>query len=100
MSYNLTFFLESQATARAGAVPHPVLYIEPDGYMRNSINLQFPSSATLDEQVATADRILTAVQEWRDSIIAYRDRTRTAADELAAAHAEIARLKGEGGDET
>ncbi|MFK8850429.1 hypothetical protein [Streptomyces sp. Ac-502] len=98
MSYNLTFFLESQATARSGSAPLSVLYIEPDGPMRNSINLQFPNSTPLDEQVATADRILTAVQEWRDGIVAYRDRTRTAADELAAAYAEIVRL--EGGDET
>lgn len=79
MSYNATFFLEPQATARSGTDPVTVLY-----------------------QVATAERILTAVQEWRDSIVACRDRHRTAADELAQAHAEIARLKAEaeGGDET
>ncbi|KOT94532.1 hypothetical protein ADK70_12750 [Streptomyces rimosus subsp. pseudoverticillatus] len=102
MSYNATFFLEQQATARCGSAPLAVLYIEPDGDMRNSINLQFPSGTPLDEQVATADRILTAVQRWRDSIAADRDRNRTAADELAKARAEIARLKAEaeGGDET
>ncbi|GCD38027.1 hypothetical protein OEIGOIKO_05837 [Streptomyces chrestomyceticus JCM 4735] len=95
MSYTATFFLEPQATARCGVAPLSVLYIEPDGSMQNDITLQFPSAATLDEQVATADRILAAVQEWRDSIVAYRDQKRTAADELAEAREEIARLKAE-----
>lgn len=101
MSYIATFFLEPQATARAGA-PLSVLYIEPDGYMKNSVCLQFPSSAPLDEQAATAERILAAVQEWRDGIVAYSERQRSAVDELAEARAQIARLtaESEGGEKS
>lgn len=98
MSYNATFFLESQADARTFDVPTSVLYIGPDGPMRNTVAFQFPSRLSGEERVAIAERIFATVQQWRDGIVREVTQQRTAAVELAEARAEIARLKGEAED--
>ncbi|WP_406325870.1 hypothetical protein OG784_13060 [Streptomyces sp. NBC_01617] len=98
-SYNATFFLTPQADARGNASVHPVLYIEPDGWHGSgSVVLQMPTGLTDEEQVTVAERILAGVTGWRDEIVAKVERDRTAADELTAARAEIARLKAEAGE--
>ncbi|MFJ3812224.1 hypothetical protein ACIPWE_38415 [Streptomyces sp. NPDC090073] len=93
--FNLTFFMEPNADARGSGEPHPTLYIHPGGSPTESINLQISSSLSGDEKLQIADSILLGVQRWRDQIAADAERRRTAEDELAAARAEIERLKAE-----
>lgn len=95
MSFSATWFLTPQTSVRSSTAVGPVLYIEPDGMAYGAINLQMKSGLTLDEKVQIADRFAAEVTRWRDEIAARADKERTAADELAAARAEIARLKGE-----
>ncbi|MFD3568502.1 hypothetical protein [Streptomyces sp. NPDC058667] len=95
MSFNATWFLNPKTTIRSSTTVGPVLYIEPDGMAHGAINLQMKHDVTLDEQVQIADRFAAEVTRWRDEIAARADRERTAADELAEARAEIARLKAE-----
>ncbi|WP_385618661.1 hypothetical protein PXH67_06500 [Streptomyces sp. P8-A8] len=98
-SYNATFFLAAEATAHGNASVHPVLYIEPDGWSAGGrVSLQIPTSLTQEERVQVADRILAGVAGWRDEIVANAEQERTAANELEAARAEIARLKAEAGE--
>lgn len=98
-SYNATFFLAAEANAHGNASVYPVLYIEPDGrYGGGRIVFQIPAELAPDEQVKVAERILAGVTGWRDEIVAKVKGERTAADELEAARAEIARLKTEAGE--
>ena len=99
-SSQITSFWGPHTEVRSSPPPIAALYIDPDGQsagMHHS--LLFPSSAPLHEQVAIADRVLAGVQRWRDDIAEKAERARTAEEELAAARAEIARLRGEDTDE-
>ncbi|MFB7082780.1 hypothetical protein [Streptomyces sp. NPDC056308] len=76
-----------------------MLYVEPDGEHRPGyITFQLDSKLSIDEQLEIADRFAKAVTSWRDEIAARADQQRTAADELEAARAKIARLKAEAGE--
>ncbi|MGW8679564.1 hypothetical protein ACWGNN_00595 [Streptomyces sp. NPDC055817] len=93
------------ATGRVDSSPSPIatLSMRPSSdATANDLQMMFPSGMPIEKQLAVADRVLAGVQRWRDSIADAADRQRTAADELAEARAEIARLKGEaqGGDES
>lgn len=84
-----------------GPFPIASLNLRPSNDPRaNDLEMLFPSSMPVDVQLAVADRVLAGVQRWRDGIAEAARRQRTAADELAAAREEIARLKAErdGGD--
>ncbi|MCP3820128.1 hypothetical protein NLX86_19105 [Streptomyces sp. A3M-1-3] len=90
-----TFWTET-AYVDAGFQPDPSLRIYPEGEHRGSdITVLFRLNTTPDEQLAIADKVLAGVQAWRDGIAARVEGERTAADELAAAREEIARLKAE-----
>jgi hypothetical protein len=96
MSYfHATWWLTKKLTVRGSGTPHPSLYIEPEGTAGGYITLQMDRGLTSTERVAVADQVLSAVTRWRDALAAEDEQERTAADELAAAHAEIARLKAE-----
>ncbi|MFE9398599.1 hypothetical protein [Streptomyces flavidovirens] len=98
-NYQATFFLTERSQARGSAGVHPVLYIEPDGWHGGgSVTFQMPTSLTGENRMKVAEQILAGVSKWRDEIVAYAEQQRTAADELEAARAEIARLKGEAGE--
>ncbi|MBA2951646.1 hypothetical protein [Streptomyces himalayensis] len=101
-SFNVTFFLEEHAHARGSGLPHPALYIQPDGGHSGSVSFQISSNLSADEQLKIAESILRGVQRWRDKLAEDTQRRRTAEDELAAAREEIARLKAEreSGDES
>ena len=91
----LTFFNGKAAAETSTSFPR-VLRIYPQGERRGTeLRLMATSGLPLADHLTAADRILAAVQEWRDSIADEIKRTRTAEDELAEARAEIARLKGE-----
>lgn len=76
-----------------------MLYVEPDGEHRPGyITFQLDSKLSIDEQLEIADRFAKAVTSWRDEIAARADQQRSAADELEAARAKIARLKAEAGE--
>ncbi|MFE0088822.1 hypothetical protein [Streptomyces sp. NPDC059016] len=99
-AYNLAVFLEPSTHVRGSAVPCPVLYIEPDGqHGAGYIALQIRNKVSAEDQVKIAESVLKGVTAWRDSIVEHFQRERTAADELAAARAEIARLKAEAGED-
>lgn len=88
-------FLDHRGTAEADCSYPRVLRIYPQGEFNGAeIRIMAPDRMPLAEQLPVADRILAAVQEWRDSIADEIAQTRTTADELAEARAEIARLKG------
>ena len=89
------FLPEANASTHGSGVPHPVLYVQPDGGRCGSINLQMKADMTVDEQVKLAASILRGVQQWYDRLVEDAQRRRTAEDELAAARKEIARLKAE-----
>ncbi|MFI1324587.1 hypothetical protein ACH4TI_15260 [Streptomyces rochei] len=96
----ITIFWESRAEVRSGVPPLASLYIDPAGMSDGAhMSLLFGNEMTLSEQVVIADRVLAGVQRWRDGIAEAADRQRTTEDELAAARAEIARLKGETDEE-
>jgi len=99
----ITAFWGPNTEVRSSPPPISSLYIDPDGMSTGAhLSLLFASDVPLPEQVALADRVLAGVQRWRDGIAEKAERERTAEDELAAARAEIARLKGEDtdGDDT
>ncbi|MCG0064051.1 hypothetical protein L0F81_12280 [Streptomyces tricolor] len=100
-SYSITIFLEPRTNVRGSSLANPVLYIEPDGWHGpGNIALQMPSKLSHDDRVKIAETFLKGVTDWRNAIVEEAARERTAADELAAAREEIARLKAErdGGD--
>ena len=91
-----TSFWTDRTYVDAGFRQNSSLTIYPDGQHQGSdITLLFPLNTTPDEQLAIAEKVLAGVQQWRDGIAAYAEQQRTAADELEAARAEIARLKSE-----
>lgn len=95
-------FWTETGTATSG--PHPIasLSLRPSDRATDSeMEMLFPSGMPTEKQLAVADRVLAGVQRWRDNIADAANRQRTAADELAEARAEIARLKAEreGGDD-
>ncbi|MFF1650191.1 hypothetical protein [Streptomyces sp. NPDC058240] len=97
--YTATFFLGMKAHFRGNTSVAPVFYVEPDGeHAPGYITFQLDSELSIDEQLKIADRFAQAVTAWRDEIAARADQQRTAADDLEAARAEIARLKAEPGD--
>lgn len=101
-AYTHTYFLDGKLHVRgsaiAAAVPS-VLYIDPDGQHRGaSVNFHIHNALPLAEQAEIAERFAQGVTEWAASIRAHADAERTAADELAEARAEIARLKAESED--
>ncbi|MFF8297683.1 hypothetical protein ACF07M_20115 [Streptomyces globisporus] len=98
-AFTATFFLGTKTNIRGNASVHPVLYVEPDGEHRPGyVTFQIDAKLSVDEQLAIAERFAAAVGAWRDGIAARAEQERTATDELAAARAEIARLKAEAGD--
>lgn len=101
MSYfTATFFLNAKTHVRGSASVHPVLYVEPDGeHQPGYVTFQIDSKLSIDEQLAIAERLAAGVASWRDGIAARAEQERTAADELATARAEIARLKAEAGED-
>lgn len=99
MSYNATWFLSNKASFRSSASVGPVFYIESDGMAAGSISLQMKGGLTLDEQLRIADRFMAEVTRWHDGLASRVAQERTAVDELAAARAEIARLKAEAGED-
>jgi len=93
----ITAFWGPNTEVRSSPPPISSLYVDPDGMSTGMhFSFLFASDVPLAEQVAVADRVLAGVQRWRDGIAEAAERQRTAEDELAAARAEIARLKGEG----
>lgn len=97
MSAMVTVFLDKHAAAR-GTAALGSLWLYSDGRHSTSVTLQFPSGTPLADQVKAADSILSGVQRWRDDLVAQAEEQRTAADELAEARAEIARLKADAED--
>ncbi|MGW6741728.1 hypothetical protein ACWGDX_13535 [Streptomyces sp. NPDC055025] len=99
-SFTATYFLDKKSDFRGNSSVHPVFYVEPNGEHRNGyITLQIDANLSADEQLKIADRLADAAGAWRDGLAARADSERTAADELAEAHAEIARLKAEAGED-
>ncbi|WP_432091084.1 hypothetical protein [Streptomyces sp. NRRL F-5630] len=100
-NYTHTYFLDGKLHVRgsASAAMPSVFYVEPDGQHRGaSMNFHIHAALPLAEQAEIAERLAQGVTEWADSIRAHADAERTAADELAEARAEIARLQGESED--
>ncbi|CAG6392732.1 hypothetical protein NMG29_06450 [Streptomyces cocklensis] len=97
MSSQITVFLDKHADAR-GSGALGALWLYSDGKQSTSVTLQFPSGTPLADQVKAAESLLRGVQRWRDDLVAYDERQRTAQDELVEARAEIARLKAEAGE--
>lgn len=95
-------FWTETGKAECGPSPIATLSLRPSNDPTASeLQMLFKSSMPIDKQLAVADRVLAEVQRWRDGIAEAADRQRTAADELAVAREEIARLKAEleGGDD-
>lgn len=91
--YSATFFVDQHSRFRGAAAAHPAFYIEPasSGYL----TFQVESDLTAEEQLQVAERLVGAAAAWRDQLAERLEKARTAVDELAEAHAEIARLKSE-----
>ncbi|WP_411078494.1 hypothetical protein [Streptomyces sp. cmx-10-25] len=97
---SITIFWDHRAEVRSSPPPLGSLYIDAAGTGDGThVSMLFGHDMPLDEQVAIADRVLAGVQRWRDGIAETAERQRSAEDELAAARAEIARLKGEADEE-
>ncbi|MEU2484043.1 hypothetical protein ABZ593_05445 [Streptomyces sp. NPDC012617] len=90
--YTATFFVDTKTHVRSSAIAHPTFYVEPAGN-GGYITFQMDSKLSADERLDLADKFASAAVAWRDQIAAQADEQRTATDELAAARAEIARLK-------
>ncbi|MFG3311812.1 hypothetical protein ACGF0C_07610 [Streptomyces albidoflavus] len=73
------------------------LYLHPGSIAGDQITLIPPTDMTPEQMLTVADRVLTGVQRWRDTVAEHVERERTTADELAAAKAEIERLRAEQG---
>lgn len=83
-------------TAQSGPYPIASLSLRPSGRANaNELQMSFPQSMPVEQQLAVADRVLAQVQYWRDNIARAAAEQRTVVDELAAAREEIARLKAE-----
>lgn len=95
MSYfSISLFATSTAHFRRSTGEIPAFYLSPAGDSGGDLTIQFDTGMSPEERLAVAERLATAAAEWRDSLAEQMDRERTTADELAAARAEIARLKG------
>lgn len=100
MSMNAYDFWTETGIATGSIPPLASLSLRPSNVANcNELRMLFPSAMPIEQQLAVADRVLAGVQRWRDGIAEYAEEQRTAADELAAAHAEIARLKAEAGED-
>lgn len=89
-------FWTEHGTAQGALPPLASLTLRPGGRGNtNELQMLFHQSTPVEQQLAVADRVLAAVQSWRDGIAEHAKEQRTAGDELAAARAEIARLKAE-----
>ncbi|WP_224275752.1 hypothetical protein [Streptomyces sp. LS1784] len=87
-------FLDDRGTAEASTSFPRVLRLYPNGEFDGAeIRIMARPNVPLAEQLTAADRILAAVQEWRDSIADEIKRSHTTADELAATRARIAELE-------
>ncbi|MFD9152265.1 hypothetical protein ACFWDF_34540 [Streptomyces diastaticus] len=73
------------------------LYLEPNGVANDQVVLVPSKDMTPEQMLAVADRVLAGVQRWRDTVAEHVERKRTTADELAAAKAEIQRLRAKQG---
>lgn len=94
MTMRATAFWTDRVYVEHGEVPSPTLRIYPEGQHQGAeIDILFRTRVTPDQQLAIADEMLAGVQAWRDLVAARAEQERTATDELAAARAEIARLK-------
>lgn len=96
MSMRAYDYWTKTGTANGHRPPLASLSLRPsDRADCNELSMAFPSEMPIKDQLAVANRVLAEVQRWRDGIAEYADQQRTAADELEAARAEIARLKAE-----
>lgn len=91
--FNATFFLEKDLSVRGSGTPNPALYVTPGAAQDGYATFQIDDQMTIDEQVSIVETFLKGVQAWRDQLVKDAQRRRTAEDELAAAHEQIARLK-------
>ncbi|MGW4810499.1 hypothetical protein ACWEPB_02490 [Kitasatospora cineracea] len=95
MSTNSTTTWSSSGYVDTMGATEGTLYIHPNGVAGDQFTIYRRRDVSNAEMLAIADRVLSAVQRWRDRIAENAERNRTTADELAEARAEIARLKGE-----
>ncbi|KIQ67017.1 hypothetical protein TR51_06395 [Kitasatospora griseola] len=95
MSTNSTTTWSSSGYVDTMGATEGSLYIHPNGMAGDQFTIYRRKDVSDAEMLAVADRVLSAVQRWRDRIAEHTEQNRTTADELAAARAEIARLKGE-----
>jgi hypothetical protein len=96
MSMRAYDFWSETGTAVGSPPPLATLSLRSDGAATSSeFQMLFPSNMPIEQQLAIANRVLAGVQRWRDGVAEYAEQQRTAADELEAARAEIARLKAE-----
>ncbi|MFF1958022.1 hypothetical protein ACFVWX_13650 [Streptomyces sp. NPDC058220] len=89
-------FWTKTGTVDVGPFPIASLSLRPSGQATaNELQMMFPPAMPVEQQLVVADRVLAGVQRWRDGIARAAEEQRTAADDLAEARAEIARLKAE-----
>ena len=97
-AYSHTYFLDGKLDVTGTTAVAPVLYVEPDGRHRGPhVSFHIDSKLTAEEQADIADCFARAVASWAAELRANADKQRTTADELAAAKAEIERLRAEQG---
>lgn len=89
-------FWDKTGCAESGTYPLATLSLRASREANaNVLKMLFKAGTSADDQLVIADRVLAGVQRWRDGIAGAAEEQRTAADELAAAREEIARLKAE-----
>ncbi|MGW4974359.1 hypothetical protein ACWEP3_31635 [Streptomyces albidoflavus] len=93
-----TFFLSSGLSVDSTSAWPAVLTIYPDGSPRTGIGFHLDGGpSTIAEQAATVERFAEAVTAWAGGLRARADAEQDAAAKLAAAQAEIERLRAERG---
>jgi hypothetical protein len=89
-------FWDETGRVESGTYPLATLALRASSEANaNTLKMLFKTGTPIEQQLAVADRVLAGVQRWRDGIAECIEKQRTAADELAAAREEIARLKAE-----
>lgn len=93
-----TFFLGSGLSADSTSAWPAVLTIYPDGSPRTALAVHLDGGLSdIAEQAATVERLAEAVTAWVEGLRARADAEQDAAAKLAAAQAEIERLRAEQG---
>ncbi|MEU3386341.1 hypothetical protein [Streptomyces albidoflavus] len=97
-AYSHTYFIDGRTQYRSFTAVNAALMVEPDGiYAPSSVSFQIGGDLTPAEKAEVAERFAVAVTSWATELRAQADGERTTADELAAAKAEIERLRAEQG---